>query len=320
MRSQNSKIMTTGSDTGLNVSVTIDAARENWFPAEIKHEKLGRPPIRAKHAQRWRSHQQRAFAAAVLHSIRIYEGLRPHELEIRAMLHARNMIDEQKVAICSTGGTGVRPTSAVSDASSAEQWLSDNAFIGGHERKKRQRTIDGHYRVCLTTDAVATRRSQINGRWRFNALEQLVAWVLLWADHKFELRWLGMKIGFGIFTSVRVPKTCRIQLQGIAEYDVWDPHAMMQLHPNASDRANGDYTSDTASVYGPVTMINAGCEAHSKVMLKNKDLGVGSKRVHAELLKGMQMGQQVLAAYNPPCGKCWQCPALGLKRNCRCGV
>ena len=70
-------------------------------------------------SSRWRSpsQQQRAFAAGVLHSIRIYEALRPHEHEIRAMLCARNLVDEREGRKClGVDAVGVRPTS--DDASS----------------------------------------------------------------------------------------------------------------------------------------------------------------------------------------------------------
>ena len=97
-------------------STTLQKAREKWSPAQVLREPRGRPPKRAK-SSRWRSQQQRAFAAGVLHSIRIYEALRPHEQEIRAMLCARNLVDEREGRKClGVDAVGVRPTS--DDASS----------------------------------------------------------------------------------------------------------------------------------------------------------------------------------------------------------
>ena len=71
------------------------AARENWWRVQPLHERLGRPLKRATHS-RCRSQEQRAFAAGVLHSVTIYEGLGQHTREISAMLCARGLIDERR--------------------------------------------------------------------------------------------------------------------------------------------------------------------------------------------------------------------------------
>ena len=91
---------------GGNWEQILKVARENWFHAKPLHEKRGRKPKRAKH-HRWRSQQQRAFAAGVLHSVRIYDALQPHELEIRAMLYVRGMIDVATARKHSAPGPGV---------------------------------------------------------------------------------------------------------------------------------------------------------------------------------------------------------------------
>ena len=77
-------------------STLLMSARQKWSVPEKVREAVGRPPKRAKFA-RWRSQQQRAFAAGILHSVLIYTGLKPHEREIRAFLCARNLIENALV-------------------------------------------------------------------------------------------------------------------------------------------------------------------------------------------------------------------------------
>ena len=75
--------------------LTWSAARENWWRVQPLHERPGRPPKRATH-YRCRSQEQQTFAAGVLHSVTIYEGLGQHMREISAMLCARGLIDEHR--------------------------------------------------------------------------------------------------------------------------------------------------------------------------------------------------------------------------------
>ena len=152
------------------------------------------------------------------------------------------------------------------------------------------------------------------------AREQLIAWVVLWAQPALELRWLGLSMGFGVFATDPISMARPIQLLGVTEYELRDPHATMQCHATASDRHHGDFTRDNISVYGPVTLINSSCDAHACVRLKDADLGMGGKEVYVERKSGkgaIAQGQEVLAAYLPADGKCWCCPALGPKRQCR---
>ena len=72
--------------------------------------------------KRCRSQQQRAFAAGIIHSMGIYEGLQAHAQEIRAMLVARNLIDESR-AVPSSVGTGARPPAGVDTNGAAATWL-----------------------------------------------------------------------------------------------------------------------------------------------------------------------------------------------------
>ena len=95
-----------GAGDAVNLGTTLARARENWFPAKPLHEGRGRRPKRLKHA-RFRSQQQRAFAAGIMHSIGVYvDCLGPHKNEIHAMLYARNLIDPDTPSCCHHG---VRP-------------------------------------------------------------------------------------------------------------------------------------------------------------------------------------------------------------------
>ena len=102
MRGQPSEEPVSGQETGIEWSQMLAATRENWSPAQIVREKKGRPPKRSW-SSRWRTDQQRAFAAGVLHSVRLYDGLRAYDSEIRAMLCARGLVDEQKAKERSAG-------------------------------------------------------------------------------------------------------------------------------------------------------------------------------------------------------------------------
>ena len=71
-----------GAGDAVNLGTTLARARENWFPAKPLHEGRGRRPKRLKHA-RFRSQQQRAFAAGIMHSIGVYvDCLGPHKNDI----------------------------------------------------------------------------------------------------------------------------------------------------------------------------------------------------------------------------------------------
>ena len=313
MRGQTPEAALLASSNTTGLCATLTYASEKWSRAKILREQRGRPPKRAK-SVRWRSQQQRAFAACVLHSVRIYEHLGPAEQEIRAMLHARGMIDATK-AQQSSDGVGVRP-SGITDAAAAAQWLDENVYVAGSERRAhKEHTALGQRRLCLPSDAVAARRAQ-GGQRILIALAQLVDWVFLWSDERFELRWLGLAVGFGVFAACAVSQPKTAWLQGVADYDVRDPHATIQLHAAKCARDQGDSTADIVSVYGPVALINAACRTHACVALVDEDLGVSGKRVKARFLRCVRAGSQVLAAYCAPRGQSWHCPGLAPARQC----
>ena len=287
-------------------------AREHWKPATPVFEKLGRRPKRAI-ASSYVSQQQRGFAVGVIHSIRVYDGLREPEAAIRAMLFARKMITEDK-AQSSSCAKGVRPSAA--DAADPNPWLDDNIYASN--MRPQRKFVGGQHRIWLPDGALANGRS--NGWRNIVAREQLIAWVFLWAHPELELRWLGIQIGFGVFTTQSISKGQTLQLQGVADYEMQDPHTTMHLQATASDRACGDTTWDYLAVYGPVVLINAACALHQCVKLKVADMYQGSKEVYAEWkasVGGLDKDRQVLAAYSPPHGECWCCPGLGPKRQCK---
>ena len=74
MRGQTPEAALLASSNTSDLCTTLAYASEKWSRAKILREQCGRPPNRSKSA-RWRSQQQRAFAACILHSIRIYENL-----------------------------------------------------------------------------------------------------------------------------------------------------------------------------------------------------------------------------------------------------
>eukprot|EP00966_Prymnesium_polylepis_P269041 6215266-Prymnesium_polylepis.1 len=125
----------------------------------------------------------------------------------------------------------------------------------------------------------------LKGMRRFAAGEQLVAWVHMWSNKALEVRWLGMDIGFGVFTTRVLSKAHPPLLHGVADYEVRVRHSLAQVGATASDRQRGDFRPDFVTVYGSISLINAGCQIHATVALKDEDLGVGSKRVCAKLLK-----------------------------------
>jgi len=294
----------------------VAAARQHWSPATPLIQTLGRPSKREQNAN-FISHDQRAFAACIIHSTRIYkDALGPYEHEIRAMLLARKMVTagQAKLRSCPTA-LGVCPSSE--DAADANSLLEENVYVPSMGRSRAFK--NGEYRLWLPEAAVGKGRT--HDGWRIiPAREQLIAWVVLWAQPALELRWLGLSMGFGVFATDPISMARPIQLLGVTEYELRDPHATMQCHATASDRHHGDFTRDNISVYGPVTLINSSCDAHACVRLKDADLGMGGKEVYVERKSGkgaIAQGQEVLAAYLPADGKCWCCPALGPKRQCR---
>jgi hypothetical protein len=299
-------------------SESVPAPEKKWSKASRVRESVGRPPKRVKNA-RWRSPQQQAFAAGVLHSVCIYKGLQPHQQEIRTMLHERGLIDRHTMEARDTC-EGARPDAVADarDAQAAEAWLAANHYAAGTDRPHRAKTVEGHLRVRLTKDAVAGHDS--SGAPVFVSLEQLCAWVYLWADRGFELQWLGMEVGFGVFFTSARPQACLSRLQGVADYEVQDPHAMIQVSATLSDRQNGDRTRDFVSIYGPLTLVNSAYAAHSSVVFKDKDLGQGSKTVHLAWRQGRRHKagpRQVFANYPAPNSQHWCCMALGPPKTCR---
>ena len=300
---------------------TLEHSGENWSrptPVVEKQARGGRPPARSKHA-RCRSQEQRAFAAGILHSTVLYKDLRASLHEICAMLRVRGFIDAQRAsAVVQQHGaancTGVRPgEGVVVSYQTALDWLDVSVSI--HSRDAVNQA--GEQQLRLPDDAVGTGRGG-DGHRRFASPKQLAAWALLWADRRLELRWLGMKLGFGVFTTTCIPASAPIHLQGVADYEFLDPYAMIQVRPTLSDRKAGDRTHDTVTVYGPAALINASCAAHADVYLTDEDLGVGGKLIFAKRrAKPIQACQQVLAAYSPPKGQEWDCSFQTPSKKCR---
>ena len=279
---------------------------DNWFPAlpvvEVQ-AKAGRKPNRAKRP--WcKSQEQRAFAAGMLHSISVYSSLHSDRHEICAMLLARGLINggqQRRKGREDQPCLGARPGAEVCSFVAASDWLD------GHASDRQSKpSYAGPQLLRLTDDSVG---KNSNGRRVLHALEQLVAWVLLWADRNLELRWLGTAVGFGVFTTIDIPASVPIHLGGVADYEFLDRHAMIQVGPTWSDRDAGNCTHDTVTVYGPVALINASCAAHANVSLTDEDLGVGGRTVFAKRkAKEIKAHGQVLAAYLPPRKQKWECP------------
>lgn len=305
--------------TALLSPATLEHAGENWArpqPVVEKQARGGRPPKRAKHT-RCRSQEQRAFAAGILHSAMLYESLRASLHEICAMLLVRGFIDLPRASAMlqqhgAANCTGVRPGEevVVSDQA-ALNWLDANVSTRSRDAVNQA----GEQRLRLPDDAVGT---GCGGDWhrRFASPEQLTAWVLLWADRRLELRWLGKEIGFGVFATTLIPVGAQIQLRGVADYEFLDPHAMIQAYPTKSDRDAKNCSHDTVTVYGPAALINASCAEHANVSLTDEDLGVGSKKFSADRRATIRAGQQVLAAYSPPKGQKWECPFRNTANEC----
>ena len=148
--------------TALLSPATLEHAGENWArppPVVEKQARGGRPPKRAKYP-RCRSQEQRAFAAGILHSAMLYEGLRASLHEICAMLLVRGFIDAQRVsAVLRQHGaancTGVRPGEevVVSDQTVLD-WLDANVST----RSRYTVNEAGEQRLRLPDDAVGTGR------------------------------------------------------------------------------------------------------------------------------------------------------------------
>ena len=308
--------------TALLSPATLEHAGENWtrpLPVVEKQARGGRPPKRAKYP-RCRSQEQRAFAAGILHSAMLYESLRASLHEICAMLLVRGFIDAQRVSAVllqhgAANCTGVRPGEevVVSDQTALD-WLDANVSTRSRDAVNQA----GERRLRLPDDAVGTGRGG-DGHRRFASPEQLTAWVLLWADRRLELRWLGKEVGFGVFATTLIPVGAQIkpiQLRGVADYEFLDPLAMIQAYPTKSDRDAKNCSHDTVTVYGPAALINASCAEHANVSLTDEDLGVGSKKFSAERRATIEARQQVLAAYSPPKGQKWECPFRNTANEC----
>ena len=130
----------------------FEDARKHWKPATPLMETRGRTPNRAKHVCSI-SHQQRAFAAGIIHSCRIYnDRLGPHEPEIRAMLLARGMITRPLAKLQSLPNTcGVRPTER--DLDDANAWLDENVYVAS--MGKSRQFDKGLYRLCIDRGTVS---------------------------------------------------------------------------------------------------------------------------------------------------------------------
>eukprot|EP00964_Phaeocystis_antarctica_P087123 scaffold55240_cov58-Phaeocystis_antarctica.AAC.3 len=228
------------------------------------------------------------------------------------MLIVRGFIDAQRVSAVllqhgAANCTGVRPGEevVVSDQTALD-WLDANVSTRSRDAMNQA----GEQRLRLPDDAVGTGRGG-DGHRHFASPEQLTAWVLLWADRRLELRWLGKEVGFGVFATTLIPVGAQIKpihLRGVADYEFLDPLAMIQAYPTKSDRDAKNCSRDTVTVYGPVALINAACAEHANVSLTDEDLGVGSKKFSVELRATIEARQQVLAAYSPPKGQKWECP------------
>ena len=116
--------------------------------------------------KRCRSQQQRAFAAGIIHSMGIYEGLQAHAQEIRAMLVARNLIDESR-AVPSSVGTGARPPAGVDTNGAAATWLQSNYVTATRTRPNASHTGDEPYELYLVDDSVGARLDSNGERIRY---------------------------------------------------------------------------------------------------------------------------------------------------------
>jgi len=302
---------------GPSWEATLVEARENWFAATPIVQELGRPSKKAK-CSRWRSQQQHAFAAGIIHSMGIYEGLQSHAQEIRAMLVARGLIDESR-AVPSSVGTGARPPAEINTDAAAATWLQCNYVTPTRSRPDKVRPAeDAPYKVYLVDDSVSARLDG-DGKRDLFALDQLVTWVLLWANHGLEIRWLGMQIGFGIFTTCAC-KAHLIRIYGIADYELRDQHAPYAFKPNKTDRSRRDLKTDYITVYGPISLLNASCPTHGTVDFGDEDCGDNSRRAftkQTDQSKIVAAGQQVIVPYDPPDDQHhWLCPGLGPDRQC----
>jgi hypothetical protein len=303
--------------------------RENWSKAEIVREERGRKQKRAKsgaNVGKWRSMTQRVFAAGVLHSIHVYPSLRQFEREIRVMLFVRGMIDEAeaKHLRCADGSGGARPGSNdVVDESAVVAWLDSNAYVPGHDDDHHACNRMGCHRLRVVNDLLKSRRDQ-EGLRVFHELEQFCAWAYLWADHSFELRWLGRTVGFGLFTTGTAPAG-KMRIHGVADYEVRDPHAQMQTNPNKRWRDAGWRSKDYVSVYGPLTLVNAACDRHSSVDWEDDDIRCKGKLVSLKWKPGRAKGMhsestQVYASYPATKGSTWLCQGLKAPKTCHRGV
>jgi len=119
---------------------------------------------------------------------------------------------------------GVRPSqNRVANEAATDDWLVKNVCVAGCDDSCHETTEDNRYRVYLPDDLVARGR-ELHDR------EQLRAWPYFWADRELELRWLGLDIGFGVFAACTLTKQCSmLHIQGVADYDVRDPHALVAV-------------------------------------------------------------------------------------------
>ena len=112
-------------------------------------------------------------------------------------------------------------------------------------------------------------------------------------EMRLELRWLGMDIGFGLFATCTInPAAQSLQLLGVADYEYRGRHTTMQVHCTASDRAAENRTDDFVAVYGPLILLNASWPQHGNLTRHDQDLGMGSKKVHVELMSSRRQSRQ----------------------------
>lgn len=228
------------------------------------------------------------------------------------MLVARGMIDPTQGADILSDG--VRPTQY--DTQDVDGWLDDNCYVAGTDDEPNAFNKSGLRKLRLVDDSVQPKRDTQTGHRVFVAVEQLRAWVYLWADHSVALQWLGMDVGFGVFVT-SASKVCP-SIQGVADYEVLDSQALMQVSATSFDRKCHNYTRDNITVYGPLTLVNAACRAHDNVTFKDKDLtSSGGKLVYLtwKTSSSHLRAQQLFAAYPATQGTIWACHALG-QRKC----
>jgi len=255
-----------------------------------------------------------------MHCVLVYDHLKVFRQEIRAMLYVRGMMDKkQYVQGDDDSRRGVRPgIEDTKDAEAARAWLDENIYTLGNDSERRKLTTEGQLRICISDDAMASRRAQ-DGLRVLHDLEQFTAWAYLWATDWLELRWLGMEVGFGIFIIGEHPHSGPLHIGAVADYEFEDPHTVVRVQATKSDRAAGDCTNDYVAVYGPMALVNAACKTHSNVGFKDADIRLSGKQVWLEWMlrtKSVCAGTQLLAAYPATAGHQWLCPGFAGSQQC----